>query len=34
MSFELKEGKITLKELANWFEISYEAMRNSKQKRL
>ena len=34
MSFELKEGKITLKELANWFEISYEAMRNSKKKRL
>ena len=34
MSFELKEGKITLKELANWFDISYEAMRNSKKKRL
>lgn len=34
MSFELKEGKITLKELAEWFEISYGRIRHSKEKKL
>lgn len=34
MSFELKEGKITLKELADWFEVTYSTMKRTKEKKL
>lgn len=36
MSFELKEGKITWKQLAEWFGTSYDAIRRNgtRQKKL
>ena len=34
MEIKLKEGKITLKELAKWFDCSYDTMKKTKDKKL